>query len=267
VAATAVLLALLVGAVLGAAAQDPPTLDQYRPRDRAAVIKTVSLSASDRNRFDARRVGTEFPASVTHVVVWYRWEGAPPGHRVDIHWYLEGARILEQGEAIGKATGSEAWVLQTSGGPLPAGSYRVDLLEGSKAVTTIPFRVGGKPDRVVALDQYRPRVAGAVVKAVSLSASDGDEFDAARVGTAFPAGVPRVVVHYLWEGAKPGHRIEARWLGAGGVVGQKAFTLTTAIGFGVFSVGPLPVGHYRVEILENGKPVTTIPFRVGAPGG
>ena len=40
--------------------------------------------------------------------------------------------------------------------------------------------------------------------------------------------------------------------------------LTSPTGFGVFSAGPLPAGAYRVEILENGKLVTAISFRVGA---
>lgn len=243
-------------------AADPPTLDQYKPKVAGAVIKAASLSASDRDTFNPARVGREFAEGVSHVVVWYRWEGAKSGHRVDIHWYLEGSRILEQGEAIDKAAGSEAWVLKTTGGPLPAGNYRVELLENGKAVTAIPFRIGGTGAAVAMLDQYKPKAAGAVIKAVSLSASNTDDFDSKRVGTEFPKGVPRIAVYYLWEGAKPGHRVEARWLQDKSAVGEKSFTLTTATGFGVFSVGPLEAGSYRVDLLENGKVVTTIPFRI-----
>ena len=243
-------------------AADPPALDQYKPKVVGAVIKAASLSASDRDSFDPKRVGTEFPEGVTHIVVWYRWEGAKAGHQVDIHWYLEGSKVLEQGEAIKKAAGTEAWVLKTTGGPLPAGNYRVELLEKGKAVTTIPFRIGGAGAAVVMLDQYKPKVAGAVIRAVSLSASNTDDFDSKRVGTEFPSGAPRVIVYYLWEGAKPGHRVEARWFKDKSAVAEKSFTLTTEKGFGDFSIGPLPAGGYRVDLLENGKVVTTIPFRI-----
>jgi len=245
-----------------AEAVDPPALEQYRPKAAGAVIKAASLSASDRDSFDPKRVGTEFREGVTHVVVWYRWEGAKSGHRVDIHWSLEGSRVLEQGEAIKKAAGTEAWVLKTTGGPLPAGNYRVELLENGKAVTTIPFRIGGTGAAVAMLDQYKPKAAGAVIKAVSLSASNTDDFDSKRVGTEFPAGVPRVVVYYLWEGAKPGLRLDGRWFQGDSLVAEKQLTLTTETGFGDFSIGPLPVGNYRVDLLENGKVVTTIPFRI-----
>lgn len=246
-----------------AEAADPPTLDQYKPKVAGAVIKAVSLSASDRDSFDPKRVATQFPEGVTHVVVWYRWEGAKSAHRVAIHWYLESSQVLEQGEEVGKSAGSEAWVLKTTGGPLPAGNYRVELLENGKAVTTIPFLIGRTGATVAMLDKYKPKAPGAAIKAVSLSASNTDEFDSERVGTEFPKGVPRVVVYFLWEGAKPGHRVEARWFkDKSSVVGEKGYTLTTATGFGVFSVGPLQDGSYRVDLLENGKVVTTIPFRI-----
>ena len=119
----------------------------------------------------------------------------------------------------------------------------------------------------VGVSQSLTTSAGAVIKTVSLSASDTDDFDSKRVGTEFPEGVLRVVVYYLWDGAKPGHRVDSRWLRDKSVVAEKGYTLTTATGFGVFSVGPLPVGSYRLELLENGKPVTAIPFRIGAKTG
>lgn len=112
-------LLVVVATVNGAAGVAEPfkTLDQYRPRDATAVIKAVSLSASDQQRFNPQAVGTEFRASTTHVVVWYRWEGALPGHRLDVHWVHEGTKVLEQGEQVTKHAGAEAWVLKTTNGP------------------------------------------------------------------------------------------------------------------------------------------------------
>lgn len=244
-----------------ALAADPPTLDQHKPKDPKAVIKAVTLGASDRNTLDAKRIGTRFAQGVTHIVAWYRWEGARPGHRVNIHWYHEGAKVLEQGEPLGKPAGAEAWVLQTGGGPLPAGSYRVEILENGRAVAAIPFVIG---TGIAMLDKYKPKAIGAAIKAVSMSASDNDEFNAGRVGTQFPAGVQRVVVYYVWEGAASGLRAESRWYKDNSVIAESAQALSTAAGFGVFSVGPLAAGNYRVELLENGRPVTAIPFAIGA---
>jgi hypothetical protein len=266
-AAAGVACALLVvsGTLTEAAETVEPfkTLDQYRPPAATAVIKAVSLSASDQQRFNPQAVGTEFPGSTTHVVVWYRWEGALPGHRLDVHWFHEGTKVLEQGEQVTKRAGAEAWVLKATDGPLPAGSYRVDLLENGKTVTSIPFRIGGTAGRMVMLELFKPKVAGAAIQSVSLSASDTDEFDATRVGTEFPGGVRRVVVYYLWNDAPSGLKVSARWLEGSTVVGQTEQAISTPTGFGVFSVGPLPAGSYQVELLENGTPVTAVPFRVG----
>ncbi len=135
----------VVSAATAEAAEPHQTFDQYKPKEAGAVIKAVSLSASDRDVFDPKRISMEFAEGVHRIVVWYRWEGAKKGHRVDIHWFLGSTLVLEQGEAIDKAAGSAAWVLKMSAGSsLPAGNYRVELLENSKRVTTIPFRIGAK---------------------------------------------------------------------------------------------------------------------------
>jgi hypothetical protein len=257
--------ALLSSSTGVARAADPHrTFDEYKPKDAAAVIKAVSLSSSDRERFNPDAVATQFPEGVTHVVVWHRWEGATPGHRVNVQWFHEGTRLLEQGEPLTTPGGTEAWALRTTSGPLPAGSYRVDLLENGKTVTSIPFSIGRATATVVTLEQYRPTVAGAMIKSVSLSASDTEKFDAQRVGTEFPDGLRRVVVYYVWDGAPSGHQVKARWLKSATLVGETDQTLSTPTGFGVFSIGPLSPGSYQVELLENGQRVTAIPFRVGS---
>ena len=85
---------LLSAGIIGAA--EPPSLDKYKPKDKTAVIKAVSLSASDRDTLNSKRVGTEFPEGTTRAVVWYRWQGAKAGHQINAHWYYEGNKILEQ---------------------------------------------------------------------------------------------------------------------------------------------------------------------------
>lgn len=197
---------------------------------------------------------------MTHIVAWYRWDGAKTGHKVNIHWFHEGAKVLEQGEPLGKPSGTEAWALKTGGGPLPAGNYKVEFLENGRTVTAIPFRIGAAG--VVMLDKYEPKAANAAIKSVSMSASDNDEFDSKRTGTQFAEGVRRVVVYYVWEGAGKGLRVESRWYKENSMVAEKTYTLTTATGFGVFSAGPLAAGNYRVELLENGQAVTAIPFGI-----
>jgi hypothetical protein len=133
---------LLNAGIIGAA--EPPSLDKYKPKDSKAVIKAVSLSASDRDTFNSKRVGTEFPEGTSHVVVWYRWEGANTGYQINAHWFYQENKVLEQGEPVAKSSGSEAWVLKMTGGRLPNGKYRVELLENGKPVTEIPFTVGSK---------------------------------------------------------------------------------------------------------------------------
>jgi hypothetical protein len=118
-------------------------LVQYRPKDPAAKISAVSLSESTSANFDESRVGTSLPASATHAVVWYQWQGADPGRKVEIHWYKGEQPVLTQEDAMSTPSGESAWVLMPShGGTLPVGSYHVDLLEGGKVVTSVPFSVG-----------------------------------------------------------------------------------------------------------------------------
>jgi len=57
---------------------------------------------------------------------------------------------LEQGEAFAKPAGTSAWVLKMgAGSTLPPGSYRVELLENEKPVTSIPFHVGAEQTATV----------------------------------------------------------------------------------------------------------------------
>lgn len=118
-------------------------LKEYAPTSANAAIKQVSLGTSDTNKFDAQRVGTQFPAGTKKVLVWYRWEGANKDTKVDIVWWMGDTTLLKQGEALGKESGTAAWILQMgAGGDLPQGNYKVELLENGSIVTTIPFQIG-----------------------------------------------------------------------------------------------------------------------------
>ncbi len=286
---TAILVA--IGGVIGsfwlreAAAATPaegasanyPTLDQYAPQEATAAVNTVSLSSSENKKFDPTKVGTEFAAGVKQVVVWYRWEGAEKDHRVDIHWFHEGSKVLEQGEPLGESFGNASWLLEMAeGSPLPAGNYEVKPLESGKPVTTIPFRIGVQTAASASgtkqyplLDQFTPKDPGAAIKAVSLSSSESNRFDPAKVGTEFGEGVQRMVVLYRGEGAKKGQRVAIRWSREGTLMLEQEQTLATPAGIAgkvllMSGQGPLPAGSYQVELLEDAKQVTTIPFRIVA---
>lgn len=118
-------------------------LKEYAPASANAAIKQVSLGTSDTNKFDAQRVATQFPAGTKKVLVWYGWEGANKDTKVDILWWMGDTTLLKQGEALGKESGTAAWILQMgAGGDLPQGNYKVELLENGSVVTTIPFQIG-----------------------------------------------------------------------------------------------------------------------------
>lgn len=137
--------ALLCGcwALVSCTAGDDAGMPEYAPDSPVAAIKAVSLGTSDDKRFDHRRTGTVFPEGTDRVLVWYRWEGAAEGLRIENRWYLEGNSVLEQGESVTESAGRAAWfLLMSAGSPLPLGNYRVDLLENGVVVATIPFRVG-----------------------------------------------------------------------------------------------------------------------------
>jgi len=64
------------------------------------------------------------------------------GRRIDVRWSREGKVILTQGENVDETSGESSWTLaMSSSGSLPPGSYRVELTEDGKSVTTIPFQI------------------------------------------------------------------------------------------------------------------------------
>jgi hypothetical protein len=125
-----------------ASASTARSLRQFAPKSADAAIKDVSLCSSETSQFDPRTVGTTFRQGVKNVVVWYRWDGSPMGRRMDVRWSREGKVVLTQGENVDEAAGESSWTLAMSGGgPLPAGGYRVELIEDEKTVTAIPFHI------------------------------------------------------------------------------------------------------------------------------
>jgi hypothetical protein len=117
------------------------------------------------------------------------------------------------------------------------------------------------------LAQFAPKSADAAIKAVSLCSSETNGFDPRRVGTAFRQGVKNIVVWYRWEGSPSGRRLDVRWSREGKVVltqgenideasGESSWTLAMSSG------SPLPPGSYKVELIEDGKTVTAIPFQI-----
>jgi hypothetical protein len=137
--------ALLASAIGMAActAGDDAAMEEYAPSSNDAAIVAVSLGTNDADTWDPAQAGTEFPEGTDRIVVWYRWEGAEDGLKIDNRWSSDGAVILEQGENVSEPAGSAAWFLKMgAGGPLPAGSYEVELLANGAVVTTIPCRIG-----------------------------------------------------------------------------------------------------------------------------
>jgi hypothetical protein len=117
------------------------------------------------------------------------------------------------------------------------------------------------------LPQFAPKSADAAIKDVSLCSSETNGFDPRRVGTTFRQGVKNVVAWYRWDGSPMGRRMEVRWSREGKVVltqgenvdeaaGESSWTLAMSSG------SPLPPGGYRVELIEDGKTVTAIPFQI-----
>jgi len=122
---------------------DKVALKDYAPKSPDAHIVAVSLSASDHDTFDPERVGTDFPDTTKQVAVWYRWNEADSGKKVDIRWSKGGEVVLEQSDTFVKPSGASAFVLKMGAGSnLPVGSYQVDLIEDGVAVTKIPFQIG-----------------------------------------------------------------------------------------------------------------------------
>ena len=92
---------------------------------------------------EAPNAGTAFPQGTREVQAHYAWQNAAAGFRIGVRWYLGDQLILEQGEPVPAANGETAWTLRMlSGEPLPAGNYRVELVEPDRPPREIAFTVG-----------------------------------------------------------------------------------------------------------------------------
>lgn len=123
-----------------------------------------------------------------------------------------------------------------------------------------------------AFRQYAPQDSHAAIKAVSVGTSAHDKFDPARTGTSFPEGTQQVLVWYRWADAQPGKKIGIQWSLGGATVLEQGETIDkpagTAAWFLKLSKGsPLPSGNYQVELLEDDKVMTAIPFTIGKSQG
>jgi hypothetical protein len=137
----------LIYAALGLSACTTPdkvALHKYAPKSGTGAIEAVSLSPSEHDAFEPKRVGTELSDSTAQVAVWYRWAHADSGLRVGIRWSKSGEVVLQQEDTLREVAGASAYVMKLSGGSaLPTGEYDVQLLENGVPVTHIPFKVGG----------------------------------------------------------------------------------------------------------------------------
>lgn len=130
----------------------------------------------------------------------------------------------------------------------------------------------------IVMAPYAPDDPAAAIKDVSLSGYPGDPpahtdgrwiLDPARVGTEFSAGTRAVLLWFRWEGDRAGTiPLTVHWyLNCESGLKQDA-PLEFETGSRIVKLGgsgSLPSGAYRVEILEDGNRVVTIPFTIGSP--
>lgn len=136
------------------------------------------------------------------------------------------------------------------------------------AVAFAGCTTGDKAAEGAALAQYAPRSPNAAIKAVSLSSSDRNTFDPTRAGTAYADTTRQVVVWYRWAGADPAAKVAIHWFKGDNQVLEQGEAFAKPAGSSAWVLkmdagGTLPSGNYRVDLLENDKPVTSIPFNIG----
>ena len=113
-----------------------------------------------------------------------------------------------------------------------------------------------------------PEDTSSAIEAVSLSVAAGDEFDPSSADTVFASGVRGVAAWYRYAGAGPGTRIELRWTYQGQPIFNQREELRDSSGTSTWVLrmereSPLVDGAYALQMLEDGRPVIRVPFRVG----
>jgi hypothetical protein len=121
---------------------------------------------------------------------------------------------------------------------------------------------------------YAPKDPQSAIKEVAFGYAEADEngYDPARSGTQLPHGTSQAIVWFRFADAAPPSKLAARWYLENDVLYEMDYTLEQADGsawFGLVNENdrPLPDGNYRVELIENGRAMTTIPFSILAEAG
>ncbi len=92
---------------------------------------------------DAPDAGPAFPEGIRQILAQYAWSNAPIGQQLGVRWYKDGTLILDQGEPVALANGRTEWILRMQTDiPLPAGRYRVELIESGRPPRPIEFTIG-----------------------------------------------------------------------------------------------------------------------------
>lgn len=98
-----------------------------------------------------------------------------------------------------------------------------------------------------------------------IASTGGEEF----VNGVLPQGVKEVVARYAWKNADIGHRFGVRWYKDDQMVLEQGEPVATAEGETKWTLktqdgGPLPLGLYRVELMENGDLRAPLDFAIAA---
>jgi len=96
---------------------------------------------------DTSTTGTAFSEGIKQVQAYYVWRDAPIGHQLGVRWYKDDEMILEQGEPVVVTEGRTEWILKMeTDTALPAGSYRVELVEADRPSLPLEFTIGAQAE-------------------------------------------------------------------------------------------------------------------------
>ncbi|MEX1203666.1 MAG: hypothetical protein WEB85_00305, partial [Dongiaceae bacterium] len=179
----------------------------------------------------------------------------------NLRFFVNGNLVAEVGKALWAEGG--AGVIAVNPGTTP-----VEIGFDNWRVWRIAAAAAAQP-ATVDFAQYAPREPSAI-KEVALGWAEADEdgYFPDRAGTEFAEGVTQIVVWFRFAGARTGLALAARWyLNDAPLFESDSIPVAQSDGkiwWGMVRDDQmsLAAGAYRVELLEDGKAVTVIPFTV-----
>ena len=199
------------------------------------------------------------------------YSGLQQGQMIRLLWTIPGVQggIPWQTTIQTPAGRVSSWLNVPAGGRWADGSYRVDVLLGAsqQPLAALPFTIGIAAPSTPALQTPTTTPSPDSVVKQAVLCTGVDEHNVPQgVSNSFPAGTQKVALYVKIEDAPANAEITVEWSRDGRLLRRRLMVVAGNKQFISYVYASqqqsMQAGNYVVEIKENGRLVTRLPFTI-----